>query len=274
MPINKPIKITFSEPLKFANKWIELKSGRGTLTPLKKTIASNTLTLTPTKLLRKGTTYTVLLHTNSISDLNGNIIFYNMFRFTTTTIKIDIINKATGGDITKNYLLTSYIPKTVLTEQIFNDIRKNDDHKSIKNYRSLIEDKYHLSNYELVVIPINRKIRPFEDFNNKTPEWFKIYSGSKHDKLKLINEWNLKHSLFALGCLLLLVINHPTLDGKIIWLEDVKTRIFDLYGSRSRFVSDTVLSERDILGVGDEVDLINGEPPTVPLNKRHKVYRL
>jgi len=122
MPINKPIKITFSEPVKFANKWIELKSGRGILTPLKKTIAGNTLTLTPTKLLRKGTTYTVLLHTNSISDLNGNIIFYNMFRFT-TIIKIDIINKATGGDITKNYLLTSYIPKTVLTEQIFSKSR-------------------------------------------------------------------------------------------------------------------------------------------------------
>jgi Bacterial Ig-like domain len=54
VPINKPIKIVYSEPVKFSNKWIELKNGEGQLTSVKKTIMGRTLALTPTKLLRGG----------------------------------------------------------------------------------------------------------------------------------------------------------------------------------------------------------------------------
>jgi uncharacterized protein len=58
------------------------------------------------------------VHTNSLTNLKGSKVAPYVFKFT-TTIKIDIINKATGGDINKNYLLTHYIPQTVLTKQIF-----------------------------------------------------------------------------------------------------------------------------------------------------------
>lgn len=58
----------------------------------------------------------------------------------------------------------------------------------------------------------------------------------KHNKIELLEKWNLKHSLFALGCLLILVINHPSLaDPRKIWRRHrVSQRVFDLLDSAPR----------------------------------------
>ena len=117
VPVNQQIKITYNEPVKFESGWIELKNGNGQFIPITKSISGNTLTITPTKSMNMSTTYTVMVHTNSISDLAGNGIAVNSLKFT-TAIKIDIINTKTGGDITHNSVLYSNIPKTVLSAQI------------------------------------------------------------------------------------------------------------------------------------------------------------
>ena len=117
VPINQNINITYSEPVKHHTGWIELKNDQGKLTPITTGINGSILTITPKKSLDMGTSYTVIVHTNSITDMSGNNIAVNAFRFT-TAIKIDIINTKTGGDISKNALLYSYISKTVLSKQI------------------------------------------------------------------------------------------------------------------------------------------------------------
>jgi len=113
---NKTIKISFSEPIKLGSSWIELKSSAETVS-IRKIITGNTLIIDPINLLKKGTCYTIVLHSHSITDLAGNGVECYTSRFT-TSIRIDIVNIATGGDITKNSLLYSYIPKTVLSDQI------------------------------------------------------------------------------------------------------------------------------------------------------------
>ncbi len=118
---NKTIKISFSEPIKFGSSWIELKSSAGAVS-VKKTISGNTLFIDPINLLAKGTSYTVVLHSSSITDLAGNALECYTSRFT-TSIRIDIVNSATGGDITKNSLLYRYIQKTVLSDQIISKSR-------------------------------------------------------------------------------------------------------------------------------------------------------
>lgn len=151
------------------------------------------------------------------------------------------------------------ICKIILLDQKFNGTRKKGDETSIKKYRPLIEQKYHLSKYVLLVIPINKTIKPFESFDTKTPEWFRIYSKSKHDKLDLIEKWNLKHSLFALGSLFLLVMNHPSLDGKFFWLNGFRSKVFDYHGSRPRFVKHTILEQGDTPTRGELIDVVSEE---------------
>ena len=113
---NKVIYIKFNKNVKFGNKWIELL-GNGILTPFKKSVHDNTLIIVPSKRLKNGTKYTLILHYNSIQDVSGKGVAYYSSRFA-TAVKINIINSATGGDIRKNSLLYRYIPKTVLSDQI------------------------------------------------------------------------------------------------------------------------------------------------------------
>jgi transglutaminase-like putative cysteine protease len=72
---NKTIKIIFSEPIKFGNKWIELKSKTGKKVPIKLSINSNILTITHSNLL-SNTVYTLFIHTGSITDNSGNKVPY------------------------------------------------------------------------------------------------------------------------------------------------------------------------------------------------------
>ena len=72
VPTNKVIKINFSEAIKFGtNVWIELKNSGGKAISFTKTISGTALSITPTTTLAKGTTYTVVIHSNSVTDLTG-----------------------------------------------------------------------------------------------------------------------------------------------------------------------------------------------------------
>jgi len=114
--INKTIKIKFNQPVKFKTGWIVFRKD-GKLTSFYKSINSETLTIKPVAQMRKGSIYSIVLHTNSISNNNGSGVAYFSTSFA-TAINIDIINHATGGDITKNTLLYGYIQKTVLSNDI------------------------------------------------------------------------------------------------------------------------------------------------------------
>jgi len=121
------------------------------------------------------------------------------------------------------------------------DISSKRKNQNINVYKNLIEPKYRLSSYILYVNLIKKEITPFENFAKQKPEWFGIYSKYKHNKIELLNRWNLKYSLYALGCLLILVINHPSLDGKEFRVHSVSQRVFDLLDSTPRF-SGTITS--------------------------------
>jgi hypothetical protein len=117
-----------------------------------------------------------------------------------------------------------------------NNISEKRNKQNINVYREVIEPVYRLNEYKLLVNSISKEVQPFENFHlNDNPEWFHIYSKYKHNKIELVEKWNLKHSLFSLGCLLILVINHPSLDGKEFRRHKVSQKVFDLLSSTPRF---------------------------------------
>jgi len=115
------------------------------------------------------------------------------------------------------------------------NISKKRSKQNIHVYKEVIEPVYKLSEYRLLVNLIDIEITPFENFDTQTPEWFKIYSPGKHNKTELLGKWNLRHSIYSLGCLLILVINHPSLDDKEFRIHRVSQRVFDLLDSRPKF---------------------------------------
>jgi transglutaminase-like putative cysteine protease len=85
--INRNIKITFSEKIKFGNKYIKLKNSKGSTIPITMGIVGNILVINPINNLTKGMKYTVYLHSGSIKDLNGNGISLQGLGFTTQSVK-------------------------------------------------------------------------------------------------------------------------------------------------------------------------------------------
>lgn len=83
---SKPIKVTFSEKVKFGNKWIELKSLGGSVKPTTKTINGKTLTITPKTPLAKGVRYKLILHSGSVKDLSGNGVATRTSKFTVSDL--------------------------------------------------------------------------------------------------------------------------------------------------------------------------------------------
>ena len=70
--LNKVVHINFSKPIQFGtNPWIEFKNSSGTTKPFTPTITGSRLNLTTTTPLAKGTKYTVIIHSNSVTDLTG-----------------------------------------------------------------------------------------------------------------------------------------------------------------------------------------------------------
>ena len=86
VPVDKKITLTFNENIKAGSNWIELVTSSGEIVPINKTIEGNTLTLAPTTSLANGTEYYVVLHSKSITDLEGNELnAYSIF-FTTENL--------------------------------------------------------------------------------------------------------------------------------------------------------------------------------------------
>jgi methionine-rich copper-binding protein CopC len=77
---NKVIKVTFSEPIKAGNMWIELKNSNGTTINITKTISGNNLTINHASTFPTGK-YTLIIHSSSITDLTGNPISYYSYIF-------------------------------------------------------------------------------------------------------------------------------------------------------------------------------------------------
>ena len=82
---NKVIKITFSEPIKAGNMYIELKNSTGSLVPITTSINGSVLTINHSALLTNGK-HTLILHTGSITDVAGNQLVLWGSNFTTDTI--------------------------------------------------------------------------------------------------------------------------------------------------------------------------------------------
>jgi peptidoglycan/xylan/chitin deacetylase (PgdA/CDA1 family)/methionine-rich copper-binding protein CopC len=85
--VNKVIKVSFSEPIKAGKIWIELKDNTGKLIPITTTINGNILTINHKTLLKKGTKYTLSIHSYTVQDMVGNPLKQpTKTTFTTTKI--------------------------------------------------------------------------------------------------------------------------------------------------------------------------------------------
>ncbi len=135
----------------------------------------------------------------------------------------------------------------MLESQRFNtipNIASKRAHQNIDVYREIVVPEYKLIDYELNVNIINRDISPFEGFDVETPVWFKDYSNYKHYKLELIERWNLKFAIYALGCLRLLILNHPDLDSKSVDIREIQNgKVFNLKDSRPQFVQNIFIPD-------------------------------
>jgi hypothetical protein len=78
------ITVTFNEPIKAGNNWIELELFNGTCISVNTSIKDNKLTICP-PLLAAGTKYKVVLHTGSVKDLAGNSLALVVKYFTTSS---------------------------------------------------------------------------------------------------------------------------------------------------------------------------------------------
>ena len=85
--VDKVIQITFSEAVKLATyPWIEFKNASGIAKPFTTSITGNTLNITPTTLLSYGTVYTVILHSNTVTDSTGTSGLAAPYALTFTTV--------------------------------------------------------------------------------------------------------------------------------------------------------------------------------------------
>jgi Bacterial Ig-like domain len=86
VPTDKVIKVYFSEPVQAGTLNCELKSSSGKTIPLTKSVSGNVLTITPSTSLARGTSYNIILHTGSVTDLSGNPLALKTIHFTTDGI--------------------------------------------------------------------------------------------------------------------------------------------------------------------------------------------
>ena len=84
---NKPIKVTFSESIKYGNKAISLTNA-GKVKSTKLSISGKTLTITPKTPLIKGATYKLLIHSGAVTDMSGNSVSLYKSSFTVSPITL------------------------------------------------------------------------------------------------------------------------------------------------------------------------------------------
>ena len=88
--------------------------------------------------------------------------------------------------------------------------------------------KFHNNkNHKLDLKDLNFSIRPFDNIYKCSPEWYGVYSKYKHNLLLLEEKVNLKHLLFSLGALYILIVFHP--DNAFCVEFEWDSKIFDKY---------------------------------------------
>ena len=118
--LNKTITVTFSEPVKVGNGYIELKNSNGTAVPFTKSIKGSVLTITPSVLV-SGMKYSLILHTGCVTDMAGNSLAMYVSKFTTfvndtvppTVKSVDPASNATGVALNKTITVTFSEPVKV-----------------------------------------------------------------------------------------------------------------------------------------------------------------
>lgn len=80
--VNKTITVTFNEPIKWGNSWIEFKTSNGMSTAFSTFIRGNKLIIRPSSPLIGGK-YHLLIHSGSVTDLVGNEVSSYLSVFTT-----------------------------------------------------------------------------------------------------------------------------------------------------------------------------------------------
>ena len=69
---NKIVKFNFNKSIKLGtNPWIEFKTSNGTVKPFTLSVSGSTLSIKPKSALSKATNYTVVVHSNAVTDLSG-----------------------------------------------------------------------------------------------------------------------------------------------------------------------------------------------------------
>jgi hypothetical protein len=85
VPINKPINITFTEPIKLnSDPWIELTTDKGTFVPYGLKVSGNVLLISHPN-LAYGKSYEVILHGSCVTNLSGIGMTLYSTKFTTIT---------------------------------------------------------------------------------------------------------------------------------------------------------------------------------------------
>lgn len=85
IPPNQVIKITFNEPIEAGNMDITLQNSKGITTPITTSISGNILTINHKSPLTNGIC-ALILHTGSITDINGNLLALYGMSFTVDSI--------------------------------------------------------------------------------------------------------------------------------------------------------------------------------------------
>ncbi len=84
IPTTPVIKFNFSESIKFGKTpWIEFKSSTGKVIPFTSYISGNTLNIIPKSPLAYHTSYTIILHSNCVTDIAGNGLVVCSTKFVT-----------------------------------------------------------------------------------------------------------------------------------------------------------------------------------------------
>jgi len=121
VPLNKVIKVTFSESIKSGTLGVGVKDLTGKYIPITTSISGNVLTITPKSNLANGTLYYIVLNTSSVTDLAGNALKAYTTQFTTngTIFTITQINAAAASVksyVESNNRLPNYV--TIGTSQV------------------------------------------------------------------------------------------------------------------------------------------------------------
>jgi Uncharacterized protein conserved in bacteria len=115
--VNKVIKVTFSESIKAGTIWVELKTSSGKSVAVTTSVSGSVLTITPASNLTEGTTYTLLVHSGSVTDLSGNKYVYA--GSTTFKTKSDCMNAIW---LPSSYVTYNTLDVTELTKMGITDV--------------------------------------------------------------------------------------------------------------------------------------------------------